>query len=385
MNDATALVTLGFATAAVVSGTFSPMAAAGQFVVIVVGELAFGVGVGWAMLRVRHLAEDPRAEVLLALATPFLAFWPPHAVGGSGVIACVAAGLYVSWNGRRLIRPDTRLQGYFIWNLVVWATEALVFLLAGLQARTVVDSLTSDEWGRALAAGAITTITVVVVRFVWVYPATYLPRMLVPAIRRSDAAPDWRFPFLVSFAGVRGVVSLAAALLIPLQIDGRPFPERDIVLFATYCVIALSIIGLGGALRPLVRALGLGRAGAHEATLNKQAERRVRIEGIDAVLEAIERAAQAGVSKDIVENLRRRHADRRAEIAATADERTPEDPVAEVAELQLELVKIERAAIANAYAENRITDEARRRIERELDLEEARVRHALASVGAEDG
>ncbi|HET9025521.1 MAG TPA: Na+/H+ antiporter [Burkholderiaceae bacterium] len=384
VNDATALVTLGFATAAVVSGTFAPLAGGAQFVVIVVGELAFGVAVGWMMLRLRHVAADPRAEVLLALASPFLAFWPPHAVGGSGVIACVAAGLYVSWNGRRWIRSATRLQGYFIWNLVVWATEALVFLLAGLQARTVVDSLARDEWPRALAAGAITTVTVVAVRFLWVYPATYLPRLLVPALRRRDPAPDWRYPFLISFAGVRGVVSLAAALLIPLQIDGRPFPERDVVLFATYCVIALTIVGLGAGLRPLVRALGLGRSGAHEANLNKQDERRVRIEGIDAVLEAIDRAEQAGASTEVVAALRRRHADRRAEIAATADERTPADPVAEGAELQLELVKIERAAIASAYAGNRLTDEARRRIEREFDLEEARVRHALASVSVED-
>ncbi len=129
VNDATALVAFSFALGAVATGSFSLSAAAVQFVVVVAGEIAFGIAVGWSMLRLRHLADDPRAEVLLAFATPFLAFWPAHALGGSGVVACVAAGLYVSWNGRRWIRPATRLQGYFIWDLVVWGSSTLTSLI----------------------------------------------------------------------------------------------------------------------------------------------------------------------------------------------------------------------------------------------------------------
>ena len=123
--------------------------AAAKFVVVVVGEIAYGMTVGWAALSLRHLSRDPRAEVLLALATPFIAFWPPHMLGGSGVVACVTAGLWVSWNGRRLIRPETRLQGYFFWDLIVWAVEALVFLLTGLQARAVIENLSAEDWPRA--------------------------------------------------------------------------------------------------------------------------------------------------------------------------------------------------------------------------------------------
>ena len=162
VNDATALVTLSFALAAVGSAPFSPSAAVLRFAIIVLAECAFGVLVGYAMLRLRHLVDDSRAEVLLALVTPFLAFWPPHAAGGSGVIACVTAGLYVSWNGRRLIRPVTRLQGYFIWDMVVWAIEALLFLLAGLQAHVVVSTLAGDAWQRAVAAAALTSVLVIV-------------------------------------------------------------------------------------------------------------------------------------------------------------------------------------------------------------------------------
>ena len=384
VNDATALVAFSFALGAVATGMFSLAAAAERFVIVVVGEIGFGIAVGWLLLRLRHRAADPRAEVLLALATPFVAFWPPHALGGSGVVACVAAGLYVSWNGRRLIRPATRLQGYFIWDLVVWGIEALVFLLTGLQARAVVQGLSGDGLTRALAAGALASVTVIVVRFIWVFPATYLPRLLFPALRRRDPSPNWRWPFLVSFAGLRGVVSLAAALSIPLTFGERAFPDRDLVLFATFCVIAVTLIGLGTTLPAVVRRLGLAQAGAEEAARNKREERAARLEGIDAVLAAVDGCDDKDAPAFALESLRRWHADRRAHLATTADDSTPDDPVATTSALELRLVDVERASIARAYAENRLTDEARRRIERELDLEEARIRHALASASAAD-
>jgi CPA1 family monovalent cation:H+ antiporter len=384
VNDATALVAFSFALGAVATGAFSLAAATAKFVVVVAGEIGFGIAVGWLLLRLRHRADDPRAEVLLALATPFVAFWPPHAAGGSGVVACVAAGLYVSWNGRRLIRPATRLQGYFIWDLVVWGIEALVFLLTGLQAHAVVQGFSGDGLTRALAAGALASVTVIVVRFIWVFPATYLPRLLSPALRRRDPYPNWRWPFLVSFAGLRGVVSLAAALSIPLTLGERAFPDRDLVLFATFCVIAVTLIGLGTTLPAVVRRLGLAQAGAEEAARNKREERTARLEGIDAVLAAVDGCDEKDAPAFALESLRRRHADRRAHLATTADDSTPDDPVATTSALELRLVDVERASIARAYAENRLTDEARRRIERELDLEEARIRHALASASAAD-
>jgi CPA1 family monovalent cation:H+ antiporter len=383
VNDATALVIFGFALSAIVTGTFSLQAAAVQFLVIILGEIAYGVAIGWLMLRVRHIAADPLAEVLLALATPFLAFWPPHAAGSSGVVACVATGLYVSWNGQHLIRPATRLQGYFIWGLFSWSIEALVFLLTGLQARTVISGISGEGWDRALAAGALVSLAVILVRFVWVFPATYLPR-LIPAVRRVDPFPNWRLPFLVSFSGPRGVVTLAAALSIPLSINGQPFPDRDLLLFVAFCVIAVTLIVLGAALPAVARLSGLTSAGKQEAAADKRDERRVRLEGIDEVLKALdtlptrcEPAARAAIG--------RWHADRREHLAVTADESNQEDPVAEASRLQLELIEVERTSIARAYADNRLTDEARRRIERELDLDEARVRHALASTSLEGG
>jgi monovalent cation/hydrogen antiporter len=366
VNDASALVLFSFAVAAVGGASLTVVDAVVSFSAIVAGELVWGIAVGAAMLRLRHLANDPRAEVLLALATPFIAFWPPYFVQASGVAACVAAGLYVSWNGRNLIRPDTRLQGYFIWNLVTWVIEALLFLLTGLQARAIVEALAGEELIRALWAGLIVSITVIVVRYVWVFPATYLPR-LIPAIRRVDPFPNWRLPFMVAFTGLRGVVSLAAALSIPLTINGAPFPERDIVLAATFIVIAVTLLGLGSALPTLIRWLGLARTGQAEAEAARNEERGVRAEAIEAALAALDREPPPA-DPPVIDHLRRYHAERKAQLApdaATADT------------LRIELIGAERAAVARAYAENRLTDEARRRIERELDLELARIREAL--------
>ena len=373
VNDATALVVFSLAVNVVATGDFSAAHAGIRFVLIVLGESAYGIAVGWAMLALRHLANEPRAEVLLALITPFLAFWLPHELSGSGVIACVAAGLWVSWHGPGLIRPATRLQGFFIWDLVTWAIESLVFLLTGLQARHLAAGLTGDGWARLLLAGFLVSLTIIFVRFVWVFPATYLPRFLSPRLRRRDPYPDWRQPFLVGFTGLRGVVSLAAALSVPLLIGGKPFPERDLVLFATLCAIVVTLVGQGGLLPWVVSWLGLASSGAAEALTNKRNELAVRQEAIDAVVAAVTDAAQRGETTGAADAIARRLDDRRAHHGATADETTADDPVSEAGALELTLLNVERAAIGQAYAASRITDEARRRIERELDLNEARI------------
>ncbi len=191
-------------------------------------------------------------------------------------------------------------------------------------------------------------------------------------------------PFVVSYAGLRGVVSLAAALSLPLTIGGRDFPHRDLVLFVTFAVIAITLLGLGTTLAPVVRALGIARTGLVEAVSNKRAERAVRLEGVTAVIEALKDVAGRAMPGTALAALCKRHSDRRSQLTVTADVTTSDDPVTEVSELQLRLLDIERAAVMRAYEEDRITDEARRRIERELDIEEARERHILANVGMTD-
>jgi CPA1 family monovalent cation:H+ antiporter len=381
VNDATALVIFSFALETQLAGTFSPAAATARFALIAAGEILFGIAVGWLMLKLRHHARDPRAEVLLALVTPFVAFWPSHEVGGSGVIACVTAGLYVSWNGRKLIRPDTRLQGFFIWDLATWTIEALTFLLMGLQARLIAGNLSAAGWAEFLHAGALVTLTIVAARFAWVYAGTYLPRLL-PLIRRREPTADPRIAFMVSFTGLRGVVSLAAALSIPIMTDGGSFPDRDLVLFVTFFAVVTTLVGLGSVLRWVARLIRLDEAGRAEAIKAKRDERAARLKGIRAVLKDLEQAEADGLPAVPVAALRRYHGDRLALLTATADETTQEEPATDAARLQLRLIAAERAAVTRLYEEDRITDEARRRIERELDLEEARSKHAEESASS---
>ncbi len=381
VNDATALTILSFAIAAAVSGHFNALDAAGSFVAVFAGELAWGAALGWAMLRLRRWSRDAEVEIILGLLTPYLAFWPPHALGGSGVLAAVAAGLYVSWNGPRFISPATRLQGFFVWGLVVAVVEGLVFLLSGLQAHIVIAAMTGDGWQRLLSAGLITVGVVIVVRFVWVFPATYLPRWLFPGLRRRDPAPHWTMPFVISFAGLRGGISLVAALSIPLSFGGRAFADRDLILFATFCVIIATLIGQGLALPMVIRWLGLGVAGQREAVALKACELAARVRGIDAAIAKLDALVACGdIPKDIAASVRRYHRDRRTHFNDTADPEIPGSPVAEYSHLSFALIAAERLALLDSYARAEIDDGARRRIERELDLEEARLHHVTESA-----
>src|SRR6202162_89934 len=223
-NDATALILYRFAVVAVSSGAFSLGQAAGTFALIVVGEIVYGIAVGWLSLRLRQWAREPRVEITLSLMTPYLAYWVPAHLGGSGVLATVACGLFVSWNGPRLIPSATRLQGIFFWDLIVYLIEGLVFLLTGLQAHALLDEPHIFTIHDLLIAMAWTTLITIAARFIWVFPATYIPRWVSPSLRKRDPSPPWQGPFLLSFTGVRGVVSLAAALAIPYALaNGQPF------------------------------------------------------------------------------------------------------------------------------------------------------------------
>ncbi len=310
-NDATALILYRFAVAAIATGTFSPAQAGGTFVAIVVGEVIWGIAVGWLSLRVRQWARDPRVEITLSLMTPYLAFWVPAHLGGSGVLATVACGLYVSWNGPLLISSATRLQGIFFWDLLVYLIEGLVFLVTGLEARALLDSASAFSISEVLVATAWTALIVIVARFIWVFPATYVPRW-IPAVARRDPAPPWRLPFMLAFTGVRGVVSLAAALAIPYALDnGDPFPHRDLILFVTFGVIIVTLIGLGSLMPLLVRWLGLSRLGTEEHLSEIEAELQARQAALAEVEQQLERFAnERGLPPGVVELLRTRNLSR---------------------------------------------------------------------------
>jgi CPA1 family monovalent cation:H+ antiporter len=380
-NDATALILYRFAVMAVSAGTFSFGEAAGTFGMIVVGEVFYGIGVGWLSLRLRKWAREPRVEITLSLMTPYLAFWIPAHLGGSGVLATVACGLYVSWNGPRLIPPATRLQGIFFWDLIVYLIEGFVFLLTGLQARTLIEQTHSFSLRELLIATAWTTLIVIVARFVWVFPATYVPRWVSPSLRKRDPSPPWQGPFLLSFTGIRGVVSLAAALGIPYFIDsGAAFPHRDLILFVTFGVIIITLVGQGLLLPTVVRRLGLTTLGQEERLGEIQAEIAARQAALEEVTKRFDGfIAERELPDEVIELLRTRNASRQQILPK--DLKGALDQLRQSAKLKNELIDAERDFVYQLLRDGKITDEARRRIEYELDLEEA----GVANRGADGG
>ena len=371
-NDATALILYRFAVVAITTGGFSLSKAGGTFFAVVAGEVLFGIAIGWLSLRTRHHARDPQIEITLSLITPYLAYWVPEHLGGSGVIATVACGLYISWNGPLWISSATRLQGIFFWNLFIYLVEGLLFLLTGFQMRSLYEKSKAFPLDNILIAIALVAAVVIVARFVWVYPATYLPRVMSKSLRKRDPSPPWQYVFILSFAGVRGAVSLAAALALPLALaNGDPFPYRDLMLFVAFGVIFVTLVGLGVSLPMVVRWLGVSNAGRNEAIAEHQSEIAARREALDEALRSLDAIIEKrDLSEDVVTLLRARHEIRSDQLPDSLD---PEkhDVSAAGTELTRELIAAERKFIHMMLRDGKITDEARRHIERDLDLEEA--------------
>ncbi|WP_228748005.1 Na+/H+ antiporter [Bradyrhizobium sp. BR 10289] len=371
-NDATALILYRFALAAIMVGHFSLSMAAGEFVLIVASEIAFGIGVGWLSLRLRKWSRDPQVELTLSLITPYVSYWLPEHVGGSGVIATVACGLYVSWNGPLLISSATRLQGIFFWDLIIYLIEGLLFLLTGFQMRALYEKSKTFPLDDILVATAVVLTIIVVARFVWLYPATYLPRILSKSLRARDPSPPWQWPFVLAFTGVRGAVSLAAALALPFTLpDGNAFPYRDLILFVAFGVIFVTLIGVGLTLPPVVRWLGVAEAGRSEHVAEHEAEIAARRQALDAALKSLDAlTAEKEISDEVMRLLRARHDIRVNQLPDSLDP-THHDVSAAGTALTRELIAAERKFIHDLLRDGQITDETRRRIERDLDLEEA--------------
>jgi monovalent cation/hydrogen antiporter len=370
-NDATALILYRFALVAILSGTFSLSQATGAFAAIVIGEVLFGVAVGWLSLHARHWARDTQVEITLSLITPYVAYWVPEHFGGSGVIATVACGLYMSWNGPLLISSATRLQGIFFWDLVIYLIEGLLFLLTGFQMRLLYEKSKAFPLDDILFATGLVSVIIIVARFAWVYPATYLPRVLSKRLRERDPSPPWQWVFILSFAGLRGAVSLAAALALPFTLaSGEAFPERDLISFVSFGVIFVTLVGLGLSLPSVVRLLGVAQAGRAEHVAEHTSEIAARREALDVALKSLDALTEErDLSDEVTRLLRARHDTRANQLP---DSLNPDARVSAAGTaLTRELIAAERKFIHVQLRDGKITDEVRRRIERDLDLEEA--------------
>ena len=373
VNDGMALVLLRTAIVAAVTGVFSPWEAGWRLVLYIVGGIAVGLAVGYVIRRVRRVLDNPPLEVTIAFLTGYFAFLPAAALGVSGVLAVVTAGVYMGWYTPELTTVQTRLQGRGFWEILTFLLNALLFGLVGLQLRPILDGISGTSGWSLAGEAVVIVLAVIVVRIIWVFPATYVPRWLSQSLRERDPAPPWPYPAFISWNGMRGAVTIAAALLIPLHTDaGVPLPGRDLIIFFAFTVVLATLVVQGLSLPAVIRALGLEDDGGAD-----EEEALARIRAAEAALDRLEELAGEGwVLDDTAERLRGQYRFRIDRFSARADpdgDGKIEKRSLKFQRLRRELIEAERHAVVELRNTGEISDEVMRRVERDLDLEVSRL------------
>ena len=371
VNDGTGLVAYKFAVVAVVSGTFSFGEAAGSFVLSVVGGIAVGLGVGFVVRQVRRRIDDPALAITLSLMSGYLAYLPATAIGVSGVLAAVTIGIYMGWYTPELTTWQTRLQGIAVWEITFFVLNALLFALIGLQLPVILDALSGYSPATLIGYAAAISLAVIGARFLWVIPGTYLTAW----IRRHKRPMQnrGRASIVLGWSGMRGAVSLAAALALPLTTDaGDAFPNRELIIFLTFGVILVSLVVQGLSFPALLKLLGLEDEGRGEKEENK-----ARIYATEAALARLEELADEDwVRDDTLVRIRGMFTFRRERFRSRFDPESDgelESRSLDYQRLLRELLVAERNAVFDLRRERRIDDLVMRRVIRDLDLEEARL------------
>ena len=372
-NDATALVAYRVAVAAVVAGSFSLADASLRFILGAAGGVAIGLAVGWVVAEIRKRTFDTQVSVTVSLLTGYAAFVPADAIGASGVLATVSAGIYMGIRGPQILPPQTRLQGYFVWDILDFIINAILFVLIGLQLRAVVEAL--PGYSAATLAGYALAVTGVVVatRLIWFFTVPYLIRAIDrrPSQRARRLSPGWRV--VLAWSGMRGAVSLAVALALPLTTDaGGGFPKRNLIIFLTFAVIFFTLVVQGLSLPALIRSLGVSDEGA-----DAEEEVRARLVATKAAIEQIDALADEEWTRDeTVERMRAMYEYRKRRFAARAgkieDDGYEDRSLAYQQMVQL-VLGAQREALLQMRSERKLSNQAMNRLLRELDLEESRL------------
>jgi len=382
-NDATALVVFSLALGVATTGkSFSFWEGGLQFIWVSLGGVAIGLAVGWAIGIVRANLSDPPVENTISLLTGFAAYLPAYALSVSGILSVVTTGLYLGWRGPHVVSSQTRLQAQAIWDIVVFLLNGLLFILVGLQLNVILNArlgssgrafLSLYSWPTLLGWAALVSLTVVVVRLVWVFPGAYLPRLLSRRVRARDPYPGWRNVVVLGWTGMRGGDSLAAALAVSVAIDARAPGARELIIFLTFGVILATLVLQGLTLPPLIRRLGV--------TADNSAEReeaKARFKAAQAAMARIDAlGAQDDVPPDIVEDMRLHYADRSRRFSAqyhgSDEDGALEGRATAFRTLQSELLRAESRAVVALRDDGVINDEVMSRVQRDIDLEQVRL------------
>src|SRR5436309_655304 len=374
VNDASGLVIYKFAVAAVLTGAFSLLEASVQFVGVAVGGVVIGVVMGRLFVFIHRYLGDAFIEVLTTLAVPYVTYIIAESldvagVHASGVLAVVAAGIVRGRYSPEIVSAEMRIIARSVWNLLVFLLNTLIFILIGVQLSGIIGRLTDYSLGELFFYGTFVSAVAIFVRFAWVYPATYLPLVVRAMLGEQVAPPREGEVFIMGWCGMRGIVSLAAALALPQTLeDASAFPERDLIIFLTFVVIAVTLVLQGLTLKPLIRMLKVGRDWSlqEEQQRAQMALGKAAIAAIDAV------AAKDGISNELAERIRAEFAEK-ITLSVPGGLVLRHSGADDARRLRDAAVKAERQELIRLWRENQISDEVLHHIEEDLDYQESRI------------
>jgi monovalent cation/hydrogen antiporter len=372
VNDATGLIAYRYAVAAVVTGTFSLWEAGYQFLFVAAGGIVLGLVLGKLFKELFQITPDnPTTDTSFTFITPYIAYLFAESIHVSGVLAVVTVGLYLNRNSSEIFSQQTRLQAVGAWKTVIFILNGIIFIMIGLQLPNISQSILREhDLQTLLTYGAIVSAAVIAGRIIWVIPGTYLPRWFSKNIRTTEPTPSKRLVAIVAWSGMRGVVSLAAAMALPLVLEGsRPFPKRNLIIFLTFSVIFSTLVLQGLTLRPLIKWLGIKSDGSEEA---HEQEARLRIAA--SIIEHIEENYSLAVTEEVLNQIKTKYEIRIQRLQKDrSGEKFNEALIRQFQKIQQELLAVERQIVVGLRKEGKISDEVLRKIEYELDLEETRL------------
>ena len=345
-----------------------------QFFVIAIGGVLVGLAMGWLVVWVHRHLEDSLVEITTTILMSFVTYLLAENLGVSGVLAVVAIGIYHRRYSPEVLSPTTRLQTIAVWEIIVFLLNGLIFILIGLQLPTILEEISEYSTSTLVWYAVLISAVVIGVRLLWVFPAAYIPRMLSRRVRERDPYPSWQPILLIGWTGMRGVVSLAAALALPLVTsNGTPFPRRDLILFLTFCVILVTLVLQGLTLPMLIRWLKI----VDDVSIQRE-EMEGRLRAAEAAMVRLDELTAPDnllAAPEMVEWLRTQYRDRIRRISAccVAMDRGSFNQLAAFRNLQREVIAAERKTAIRLRNQGVINDEVLHRIEHDLDLEEARL------------
>ncbi|MBR8840709.1 MAG: Na+/H+ antiporter [Stigonema ocellatum SAG 48.90 = DSM 106950] len=374
VNDATGLVAYRFAVAAVVTGVFSMWEASLRFFLVGIGGVIIGLALGWIIAWIHGRLDDPSVEITITVLMSYVSYLLAERFGVSGVLAAMTIGMYHRWQSPDLLSARTRIAAIAVWDIIVFVLNGLIFILIGLQLPRILNAISGKLTATLLWYAILISAVVIGVRLLWVFPATYIPRLVSRRLRESDPYPPWQNVLIIGWTGMRGVLSLAAAFALPLTTNNQiPFPGRDLIIFLTFCVILVTLVVQGFTLPLLIRWLKI-----KEDVGTEREEMEARLRAAQAALERIkELTTQDNLlgESEMVEWLRTQYKDRIRRFSACCDamDDGSYEQVAAFESLQHEVLIAERNILIKLRNQGLINDEVLLRIQRDLDLDEVRL------------